>query len=78
VIRRLVRLALGPVVRWAANGWMPNYYTVRRPGGAYLCTMGAFYEVYQKKMGIHEAKYLADDLLYDSYNAAEGLPLPPE
>jgi hypothetical protein len=78
VIRRLARRILGPLVRWAAEGWIPNYYTIRGPGGAYLTMVGPFGEVYQKRIGVFEAVSLTDDLLDDAYRAAEDFPLPPD
>lgn len=77
-MRRIVRILIGPVVRWAAWGGKFAVWTCRGSDGAFLCLLDSFGVVYQQRMDLNAASELADNLLEDAYNAAEGLPLPPE
>lgn len=76
-MRRIVRFLIGPLARYAAEGTTFNVYSVRGSDGAFLCYIDCFGAVHQKHMGYLAARSLADDLLDDAYNAAEGMPLPP-
>ena len=76
-MRSLVRRIIGPLVRWAAKGHEARFYSVRGPDGAFLCFCDPFGVVYETRMDLITARDLADAILDDAYNAAEGLPLPP-
>ncbi len=76
-MRRLVRRIIAPLARWSAKGHHSTFYSVRGPEGAFLCIEDAFGGHYETRMDVIMARQLCDDLLDDTYNAAEGLPLPP-